>query len=277
MGRLDGRVALVTGAARGQGRAFAAALAGEGAFVVLADICAPLDTVDYPLANRQDLDEAVAAVRAAGGAAEGAVLDVRDGAAVHALVGRIVAEHGRLDVLVANAAITSYRPAAELEEARWRDTIEVNLTGAFHCIRAVLPHMSAAGFGRIVAIGSGAGRAGMASLSHYSASKWGLIGLVKSVALEVAASGVTANVVCPTSVGTPMVFNEANFARRRPDLPAAGPDDLREQFAAMNPMGVPWLEPEDVARAVLFLVTDPGTISGTVLDVSLGGAASRTA
>ncbi len=140
--------------------------------------------------------------------------------------------------------------------------------------------MTAAGDGRIVAISSGAGRAGMRHLAHYSALKWGLIGLVKTVALETAAHGVTANVVCPTSVATPMLLNDATFGVFCPDIERPTIDDVRPRLAALSPMGgpmgVPWLRPEDVSRAVLYLVTDPGYTSGSVVEVNLATSAART-
>ena len=275
-GRLDGRVALVTGAARGQGRSHAIGLAAEGAVVVGCDIAAQIDTVPYPMSTPADLDETIAAIRAAGGQARGAVVDVRDSAAVDALVASIVAEYGHLDILVANAGITGFCPVEQVSDAAWADMIGTNLTGAFHCIRAVLPHMKAQRYGRIVTIASGAGRAGMRNLGHYGASKWGLIGLTKTVALEVATEGITANTICPTTVGTPMVRNDSTFALFCPDVEHPTEADARPRFEALSPMGIAWLEPEEVTRAVLYLVTDLGYTSGSVLDVNLATSAART-
>jgi SDR family mycofactocin-dependent oxidoreductase len=275
MSELTGRVALVTGGARGQGRSHAFALAAAGATVVACDIAAQIPTVPYPMATPEDLDETVAQIRKAGGRAGAAVADVRDSAAVTGLTERIVAEYGRLDILVVNAGICSFSQVVDLSDATWHDTLETNLSGAFYSIRAALPHMISQRYGRIVAISSGAGRAGMANLGHYGASKWGLIGLVKTVAVETAKDGITANVVCPTTVGTPMVLNDTTFALFRPDLEHPTADDVRPQMAAMNPMGEAWLKPEDVTRAVMYLVTDPGRTSGAVLEVSLGMSAAR--
>lgn len=276
MGELDGRVALVTGGARGQGRAHAIALADAGAEVVVCDIAAQIASVPYPLATPEDLDQTVEEIQKAGGRASAAVTDVRDSAAVTELADRIAAEHGRLDILVANAGICTLIPVADLTDGDWRDTLDTNLTGAFNCIRAALPHMKRQHYGRIVATASGAGRGGMRNLGHYGASKWGLIGLIKTVALETATDGITANVVCPTTVATPMVLNDASYRKFRPDLENPTVDDVRPRHQAMNPMGLPWLEPEDVTRAVMYLVTDPGYTSGTVLEVNLATSASRT-
>jgi SDR family mycofactocin-dependent oxidoreductase len=275
MNDLTGQVALVTGGARGQGSSHARALAAAGATVVVCDIAAQLPTVPYAMATRGDLDETVALIAEAGGNAQAAVVDVRDSAAVTALADGIVAEHGRLDILIANAGICSFSPVAELPDDVWQDTIATNLTGAFHSIRAALPHMIRQRYGRIVAISSGAGRSGMRNLGHYGASKWGLIGLVKTVALETAPHGITANVVCPTTVATPMVLNDRTFALFCPGIEHPTEDDVRPRMAATNPMGAAWLEPEDVTRAVMYLVTDPGQTSGAVLDVSLGMSAAR--
>jgi SDR family mycofactocin-dependent oxidoreductase len=275
-GRLGGQVALVTGGARGQGRSHARVLAAEGATVVVCDIAHQIDTVLYPMSTPADLEETVSSIRAAGGQARGEIADVRDSAAVNALVQSIVDEHGRLDILVANAGITGFCPVEQVSDPAWADMIGTNLTGAFHCIRAVLPHMRSRQYGRIVTIASGAGRAGMLNLGHYGASKWGLIGLTKTVALEVAREGITANAVCPTTVATPMVHNDATFALFCPDIEHPTEEDARPRFEALSPMGIPWLEPEDVSRAVLYLVTDPGYTSGTVVEVNLATSASRT-
>lgn len=275
MNDLAGQVALVTGGARGQGRAHALALAAAGATVVVCDIAAQIPTVPYAMPTLAELDETAALIAKAGGRAHTAVVDVRDSAGVTALADRIVAEHGSLDILVANAGICSFSPVAKLSDDVWQDTIATNLSGAFHCIRAALPHMIRQEYGRIVAISSGAGRSGMPNLGHYGASKWGLIGLVKTVALEMAPHGITANVVCPTTVATPMVLNDQTFALFCPDIEHPTEDDVRPRMAATNPMGEAWLEPEDVTRAVMYLVTDPGRTSGAVLDVSLGMSAAR--
>jgi SDR family mycofactocin-dependent oxidoreductase len=274
--QLEGRVALVTGGARGQGRSHAIALAAAGATVVACDIAAQVPSVPYQMATPADLDETVSLIGKAGGQGSGAVVDVRAADAVTALVDGIVAEYGRLDILIANAGICSFSPVADLTDEVWQDTIATNLTGAFHCIRAVLPHMARRHYGRIVTISSGAGRGGMANLGHYGASKWGLIGLTKTVAVETARQGITANVVCPTTVNTPMVINERTFALFAPDLENPTAEDVRPRMAATNPMGEPWIEPEDVTRAVMYLVTDPGRTSGAVLEVSLGMSAART-
>lgn len=276
MGALDGRVALVTGGGRGQGRSHALALAAEGAIVVVSDIARQIGSVSYPLSAKQDLDETVSLISARGGQASGAEVDVRDPAAVNTLVENIVATHGRIDILIANAGIISFAQVHEITDEVWADTIATNLSGAFHCIRAVIPHMQHNFYGRIITISSGAGRAGMANIGHYVASKWGLIGLTKTVAIEQARSGITANVICPTNVGTPMLYNDYIYQLFCPDIDHPTREDVIPRMQATNPMGVAWLEPEDVTRAVMYLVTDPGRTSGSVLEVNLGTSATRT-
>ncbi|WAC57518.1 mycofactocin-coupled SDR family oxidoreductase [Gordonia sp. SL306] len=273
---LSGRVAWVTGGARGQGRAHARALATAGAHVVVTDSVRQVTTVNYPLATSEELDATVSEIVDGGGRATGAQLDVRDAGAVGALVERIVAEHGRLDILVANAGICAFVPLEDMSDEQWTDMLDTNLSGTFHCVRAAVRAMKPNGFGRVIGVSSGAGRGGMKDLSHYSATKWGIIGFIKSVALEVGSHGITANVVCPSSVATPMVMNETTLRRFRPDLDDPTPDDAKPVFAGLSPLGVPWLEPEDVTRAVMYFVDDPGLTTGTVLEVNLGTSASRT-
>ncbi|WP_238419520.1 SDR family NAD(P)-dependent oxidoreductase [Gordonia sp. 'Campus'] len=272
---LRGKVAWVTGGARGQGRAHARALAAAGAHVVVTDIVRQIQTIPYPLAGQDDLVQTVADIVASGGRATAAMLDVRDSVAVSALVETIMSEQGRLDILVANAGVCAFSPVEDINDDQWSDILDTNLTGAFHCVRAAVGAMRTNGHGRIVGVSSGAGRGGMKDLSHYSASKWGVIGFIKSVALEVGEFGITANVVCPTSVATPMIMNSATLQRFRPDLDNPTPDDARDVFAGLSALGIPWLEPEDVTRAVMYFVDDPGLTTGTVLEVNLGTSATR--
>jgi NAD(P)-dependent dehydrogenase (short-subunit alcohol dehydrogenase family) len=154
--------------------------------------------------------------------------------------------------------------------------IAVNLTGVFNTFRSVVPHMVERGYGRLVATSSGAGKMGLANLAHYSATKWGVIGFVKSVALELAQTGVTANVVCPATVDTPMVHNETLYKIFAPDVAHPDKDTVRPLYEAMNPMRVAWLDPEDVTHAVMFLVSDKARyISGETIEISAGGSALR--
>ena len=275
MSDLHDRVAWVTGAARGQGLAHARALAAAGAHVYLTDIAEQIDTVAYPMPTAQDLELAAAGIRDSGGQATAVRLDVRDPTAVNKFVNDVSTQHGRLDVLIANAGICAFSSIEEMTDAQWRDMIETNLTGTFNTVRAAVPVMARNNWGRIIGISSGAGRGGMSHLGHYGATKWGIIGFLKTLALEVGGYGITSNIVCPTTVNTPMVMNPATWARFRPDLDAPDLNDVRPAFTGLSPLGVPWLEPEDVTRAVMYLVNDPGLTTGTVLEVNLGTSATR--
>lgn len=275
MGELDGRVALVTGGARGQGRAHALRLAQDGADVTVVDLCAPLGTVPYPLADPDDLAQTAAQVEAIGRRCLTVTADVRDGAAIDAAVARTVDELGGLDICVANAGVCGFGRFWEITDEMWDEMIGVNLTGAFRTLRAVVPPMIDRGRGRVVATSSMGGRMGNANLAHYVASKWGVIGLVKTLAREVAEYGITVNAVCPATVDTPMVHNPALYGLFCPDLEHPDRDDVRTRYEAMNPMGNAWLDPAEVAAAVRYLVSDAaGHVTGTTLDVCMGASAS---
>src|ERR1700727_721649 len=203
---LDGQVAIITGGARGQGRADAVARARLGARVVLCDVPATLASVQYELGTAEDLDLTVSLVKEAGGEAIAVQADVRDPAAVASVADAALAAFGQIDILVANAGIVSTGKLWELSDEDWREMIDTNLTGVFNAMRAVVPHMRERRYGRIVAISSLGGLTGLPSISHYSAAKWGVIGLAKSLALEVAADGITANAGAPPTAPPPMAL-----------------------------------------------------------------------
>jgi SDR family mycofactocin-dependent oxidoreductase len=269
---LDGQVAIITGGARGQGRADAVALARLGARVVLCDVPAPMTSVQYELGTVEELALTVSLAREAGGVAIAVPADVRDPAAVARVTDAAIAEFGQIDILVANAGIVSTGRVWELSDEAWREMIGTNLTGVFNAMRAVVPHMRQRRYGRIVAISSLGGRTGLPSISHYSAAKWGVIGLAKSLALEVAAEGITVNVVAPTTVRTPMVVNERTVERDANGEPLSD-EILGKRFTAHHPIPRPWVYPEDVAREVVHLVTEPGNITGAVIEIGLGQSA----
>ena len=264
MGSLDGKVALVTGAARGQGRSHALALAAEGADIVAWDVPGPMHSLGYPLATSVDLDRTAELVAGTGRRCLAAPVDVRDARQVDAGVRQVDQEFGRLDITVANAGIVSTAPLVDVTDVAWDELVATNLTGTFNTLRAVVPPMRRGRWGRIVVTASMGGRMGIKGQSAYNATKWGVIGLAKSVALEVAAEGITVNIVCPCTVLTPMV---------QPDPGREMPDDLVRRFTRVNPIPRPWIEPDDVTRAVLYLVQDPGVLTGTVMEISLGSSA----
>ena len=270
--QLDGQVAVITGGARGQGRADAVALARLGARIVLCDVPAPMRSVQYQLGSAEDLALTVSLVEEAGSSAIALAADVRDPAAVGRVADAAIAEFGQIDILVANAGIVSTGRLWELSDEAWQEMIGTNLTGVFNALRAVVPHMRERRYGRIVVISSQGGRAGLPGISHYSAAKWGIIGLAKSLALEVAAEGLTVNVVAPGTVRTPMVVNETTVERDANGEPLSD-EILGQRFAAHHPIPRPWIYPQDVAREVVHLVTEPGNITGAVIEIGLGQSA----
>jgi SDR family mycofactocin-dependent oxidoreductase len=278
--RFQDRVALITGGARGQGRAHAVRLAREGASVVLCDILEQIPTIGYPLASQADMEQTAHLVKESGGQCLAIKADVRDPKAASGAVERTLSEFGKLDILLANAGVLDMAPLAEISDQAFDDVVRTNLFGVFHFMRASIPAMQAHTYGRIVVTSSQAGRMGFSHGAHYSASKWGVIGLVKSAAAEVAKNGITVNAVCPTSVNTPMVNNANAWRQAFPGNPAptqvAYEAKMREH--PMLPQGVPWVEPEDVTDTILFLASDEARhITGSVVDVQAGAAASNIA
>jgi SDR family mycofactocin-dependent oxidoreductase len=272
--QLESRVAIVTGAARGQGRSHALALAREGATIVALDVPASMKSPAYPLGSREDLDETVRLITEIGAVGVAEAADVRDAAAVAGVVDRCVERFGRVDILVANAGIVGNSAFWDITDEAWDEMVATNLSGVFYCFRSVLGPMRERGYGRIVVTSSMGGRAGIPNLSHYAATKWGVIGLAKSLALEVATEGITVNVVCPSTVGTTMVLNENTYRLFAPELADPTVDDVAPRFQSLNPIPQPWLVPEDVSRAVLHFVTDPGVMTGAVIEIALGISAT---
>lgn len=261
---LRGKVAMVTGAAHGQGRATALALARHGAHVAAIDVAKPLNYPGYAMGTPSDLDSLASEIQQTGANSLALAADVRDDAAVTRAVQRTVAELGRIDILFNNAGICAYGLAHELTEEAWDAMIDINLKGAWLVARRVIPHMIAQRFGVIINNSSVAGLRGMARLSHYAASKWGLVGLTKSWAIELAPHNIRVVSIHPTGVNTPM--NDGLAA-----LEGQTPRQIAERSAG-NLQPVPWIEPDDVAEAVVFLASDRArfvTGSQFVLDAGL--------
>ena len=260
----DRPVAFITGAAHGQGSATSLVLADAGYDIIALDVAAPLAYPGYAMGTSGELEALRAKCEEIGAACLTAVADVRDDAAVSAAVDRAVATFGRIDVLFNNAGICAYGLAHELSETEWDTMLDINLKGPWIVARRVIPHMIAAGRGVIVNNSSVAGLRGMGRLSHYAASKWGLTGLTKSWAIELAPHGIRVVAIHPTGVDTPL--NDGIAA-----LEGSTPLEIAERSAG-NLLPVPWIEAEDVAEAVLYLVSDKArymTGSSLVLDAGL--------
>jgi len=243
-----GKVAFVTGAAHGQGRAVALALAAQGALILAFDVARPLERPGYPMGSADDLESLVRECRSSGGDCIAHAGDVRDAAAVKSAVDRATNEWGTIDILFNNAGICAYGLAHELTEDDWDAMIDINLKGPWLVAKHVIPVMIARRSGVIVNNSSTAGLRGMARLSHYAASKWGLTGLTKSWAIELAPHNIRVNSIHPTGVDTPM--NDGLAA-----LEGLTPAEIAVRSAG-NLLPVPWIETRDVAEAVLFLTSD---------------------
>ena len=274
MGKLDGKVAFVTGGARGQGRSHSVLFAEEGADIVILDIAADIATAPYSLSRPDDLEHTSQLVQDRGRRCMTIVGDVRDSEQVQSAVDQAIAEFGQIDVLLANAGICGFGKFWEITDEMWDDMIGTDLTGVFKVMRAVVPHMVERGSGRIIATSSMGGRMGNPNLAHYVAAKWGVIGLVKTLALEVAGSGITVNAVCPSAVDTDMVHNDALYGLFCPGLENPTKADVEPIYTAMNQIPVPWVDPIEISRAMLFLASDEARfITGSTIDVDCGATA----
>jgi SDR family mycofactocin-dependent oxidoreductase len=272
MGRVEGKIALVTGAARGQGRTHAVRLAEEGADVIAVDACAPIETVNYPMPDPAELDETAREIEKTGRKAFTRVVDVRDAEALRAVVADGVAELGGLDIVVANAGILSIaldEPTDPAERSKiWQTTVDVNLTGAWNTLEAVAPVLREAGKGGAIVLTSSTQGLKYAanndlSLTAYTASKHGVVGLMRCFAADLAPYGIRVNSVHPTGVVTPMVTNDVMTAY------GAKHPRLGELMGNLLPIGA--VDPEDVTEGVLYLVSDSGRyVTGVTLPVDAG-------
>lgn len=273
-GRLIGKVALITGAARGIGRAQAVRFAEEGADIVALDLCGPVDTVMVPHSTPADLEHTAALVAEIGGRVHTALVDVRDLDGLQAAIDRGVDRLGGLDAVCATAGITSRAMAVEMDESVWRTMLDVNLTGVWHTCRATAPQLIARGAGAMVLTNSIAGLRGLVGVAHYTAAKHGVVGLMQTLAHELAPHKVRVNCVHPTNVDTPLIQNDVVRGAFRPDL---GRPPTRAEFAEaarnMNMLPVPWVDPLDVANAALFLVSEEARyITAATLPVDAGAS-----
>jgi len=269
---LHGKVAFVTGAARGQGRSHAVTLAAAGADIIAVDLCAQLATVDYPMSTPEDLAITVREVEALDRRIVARVADVRDTASLRAAVDAGVAELGRLDIVAANAGILSSGSLDQLDERAWREMVDVNLSGVWRTTKVAIPHILAGGRGgSIVLTSSVAGLKSYPNVAHYVAAKHGVVGLMRTLAVELAPHGIRVNTVNPTQVDTDMIQNDVMYRLFVPD--EANP--TKEQFAAASRatalLPVDWIESVDVSNALLFLASDAARyITGVALPVDAG-------
>jgi SDR family mycofactocin-dependent oxidoreductase len=263
-GRLAGRVAFISGAARGQGRSHAVRLAQEGADIIAFDVCRQLGTVPYPMANSEDLKETVRLVEDLDRRIVAREADVRDLAAVQEVVEEGVSQLGRLDVISANAGIAGFAENTwSITEEQWEEMIAVNLSGVWRTVKAGIPKMIEAGNGgSIVLTSSTAGVKGMAGIGHYVSAKHGVVGLMRNLANELAPYSIRVNTVHPTGVNTPMIHNEFM------DQALANPDFTTNM---QNALPVEEVEPVDISNAILWLASDEARyVTGTMLPVDAG-------
>ena len=254
MGLLDGKVAFVTGAARGQGRSHAIRLAQEGADIIALDACATPDWLSYPLATEADLRQTVKEVEALDRRIVARKADTRDLAAVRSVLDAGLAElGGRLDIVAANAAIISWpQDTWDIDPDQFREIVDVTLTGTFITVKAAIPAMIAAGNGgSIVLTSSGAAITAGRGLADYKAAKNGVLALKDTLAYELAGHFIRVNAICPTAVDTPMIQNENLYRAFRPDLPSPGREDVKAGFAEMNLLPIPWVDPVDISNAII--------------------------
>jgi (+)-trans-carveol dehydrogenase len=272
-GQLEGKVAFITGAARGQGRSHAITLAREGADIIAVDVCKQVETVPYDTARPEDLAETVRQVEALDRRIIASEVDVRDFPALKQAADAGVAELGRLDIVLANAGISVPAPTLEMDDETWQTMIDVNLTGQWKTLKAAVPHVIAGGRGGAVVITSSlAALKANANIAHYSAAKAGLIGLMRTLAVELAPMSIRVNTVHPTTVNTPMVLNEPTYRLFRPDLENPTREDYDQAALTLNKMPTTGLDPVDISNAILYLVSDSGRfVTGTTHVVDAGG------
>lgn len=272
MGQLDGKVAFITGVARGQGRSHALTLAREGADIIGLDLCGKPSTTAYNGATEEDLQETVRLVKETGADIVAEVADTRNYDEVQAVFDRGVEQFGRVDIVIPNAGICSGAKTWEISPADWREMIDINLNGVFHTVKAAVPTLIAQGDGgSVVFIGSTEALKGAENISSYAASKHGVTGLMTSLARELGQYNIRVNSVNPTCVDTHMINNPFVYGLFRPDLEAPTRTDVVDSFTGTHLLPVPWIDPQDVSNAILHLVTDAGRyVTATTMVIDAG-------
>ena len=273
-GRVEGKVAFITGAARGQGRSHAVRLAEEGADIIAIDICGPVSSnPQIAPATRDDLAETADLVKQLNRRIVTAEVDVRDYAAVKAAVDNGVEQLGRLDIICANAGIGNGGQTLDhTSEEDWTDMIDVNLSGVWKSVKAAVPHLISQGQGgSIILTSSVGGLKAYPHTGHYIAAKHGVVGLMRTFAVELGHHSIRVNSVHPTNVNTPLFMNEGTMKLFRPDLDNPGPDDMKVVAQMMHVLPVGWVEPVDISNAVLFLASDESRyVTGLPMTVDAG-------
>jgi (+)-trans-carveol dehydrogenase len=268
----SGKVVFITGVARGQGRSHALEFARRGADIGGLDICGPIATVPYDLAVPSDLERTSRDIESLDRGAVLEMADVRDPSAVRAVVDRVLGRFGRIDVVLTNAGVFSVGDPLTLSAQTWRDVLDVNLDGVWNTVQACLPAMVESGNGgSIVMTSSIGGLQGLLHCPHYVASKHAVIGLMRALANELAHYRIRVNAVCPTNVNTAMIQNPANYRTFRPDLAEPQQEDIVDVAASMHLLNVPWVEPEDVTAAAVWLASNEARyLTGVALPVDAG-------
>jgi SDR family mycofactocin-dependent oxidoreductase len=275
MGSLDGKVALISGAARGQGRSHAIRLAQEGADIIAFDRCTDAKAVNYPLGTESELNETVLAIEALGRKVVAEKVDARDTSGLKALMSAGERAFGRLDIVVANAGVIGLAPVLDVDDDLWDEVVGTNLTGVFRTVRAALPTMLAGGRGgSIILTASTAGVQGHANTAPYAAAKHGVVGLTRVLANEFGAQWIRANAVVPSSVGTGMIFNQEMYTMMTGGDPEATREQAEAGFRSLNVLPVPWVETQDISNAVAWLASDQARyVTGALFAIDAGATA----